>query len=228
MGGIDNDLLRPRTLFAYPQRTAQREVEYGVLRPHPLTVQRGAGGEEWVTCAQSAVAYEALQLLATISLMICRSRLRPATRRFTFGFSSRSCRSSRSSFNATAATSFSIGKRLLADAMLAANLYYRVPRLRCPQHPQNLPFAVPTLPHIQALLSRSREPRQAANPQLQSGLFFGFWVSGIATSISRRRSRAVEMWEALSASAPAQGMLHAQADRTSREGTAEFGLQTRR
>src|SRR5580704_14032072 len=54
---------------------------------------------------------------------------------------------------------------------------HRVPRLRLPQHPQNLLFAAPSLPHLQALLSRSREPRQASISQLPSGLVFGFWVS---------------------------------------------------
>src|ERR1700704_1693585 len=44
-------------------------------------------------------------------------------------------------------------KRLLADPMLAADLDYRVPRLRLPQHPQNLLFAVSSLRHLQALLS---------------------------------------------------------------------------
>jgi hypothetical protein len=36
---------------------------------------------------------------------------------------------------------------------------------------------VSSLPHLQALLSRSREPRQASISQLPSGLVFGFWVN---------------------------------------------------
>jgi hypothetical protein len=36
---------------------------------------------------------------------------------------------------------------------------------------------VSALPRLQALLSRSREPQQAVNPQLHSGLVFGFWVT---------------------------------------------------
>ena len=68
-------------------------------------------------------------------------------------------------------------KRLLTDPMLAADFHHRVPRLRLPQHSQNLLFAVSSLRHLQALLSRSREPRQAAISQLPSGLVFGFWVS---------------------------------------------------
>jgi hypothetical protein len=66
---------------------------------------------------------------------------------------------------------------LLADPMLAADLDHRIPRLRLPQHPQNLLFAASSLRHLQALLSPSREPRQAAISQLHSGLVFGFWVT---------------------------------------------------
>jgi hypothetical protein len=64
---------------------------------------------------------------------------------------------------------------------------------------------VSSLPHLQALLPPSREPRQAAISQLHSGLVFGFWVSlrAICSDKSRlkycrsykiHRSKSDQLW----------------------------------
>ncbi len=80
---------------------------------------------------------------ATISRRMWRSRLRSATRRLSYEFSSRNCRSSRNSLKPSPAYSGRRRiKRLLANPMLAADLHHRLACFLFPQHPQDLLFAV--------------------------------------------------------------------------------------
>src|ERR1700722_10251709 len=60
--------------------------------------------------------------------------------------------------------------------MRTADLHHRVPRLRLPQHPQNLLFAVSSLAHTGSPLLLP-ENHNRPIPQLSIGLVFGFWVS---------------------------------------------------